>query len=124
MVVARRDGQAPDELRALAQAARRRDGVRAAVVGGSPDGVKVAIAVATGGEPDAAALVKQVGAVVGGGGGGSAEVAVAGGREPARLDDALDEARRALGSDMSAGPAGPVPRCWPSTSAAVASAWP
>jgi alanyl-tRNA synthetase len=97
VVVARRDGHTPDELRSLAQATRRRDGVRAAVVGGSPDGVKVAIAVATGGEPDAGTLVKRIGAVVGGGGGGSAEVAVAGGREPARLDDALDEARRALG---------------------------
>ena len=70
--------------------------------------MKVAIAVATGGEPDAATLVKQVGAVVGGGGGGSAEaVAVAGGREPARLDDALDEAAPGPRPDMSAGPAGP-----------------
>jgi len=96
VVVARLDGRAAEELRTVAQAALRRDGVRAAVVGGSPDGQKVAIAVATGGEPNAGELVKRVAAVVGGGGGGSAEVAVAGGRDPAQLDEALAEARRAL----------------------------
>ena len=94
-MVARRDGRSADELRTLAQALVQR-GVRAAVVGGSPDGVKVAIAAATGGQPDAAALVKRVAALVGGGGGGSAEVAVAGGRDPGRLDEALREAQRAL----------------------------
>jgi alanyl-tRNA synthetase len=96
VVVARRDGIGADELRALAQAARRRDGVRAVVVGGVPEPGKVAIAAVTGGEPDAGALVKQVAAIVGGGGGGSPEVAVAGGRDPGRLDEALAEARRAL----------------------------
>jgi alanyl-tRNA synthetase len=96
VVVARRDGRAAEELRALAQAVRRRDGVRAAVVGGTADGAKVAIAIATGGEPDAGALVKQVGQIVQGGGGGSPDVAVAGGRDASRLDDALAEARRVL----------------------------
>ncbi|HEY5246693.1 MAG TPA: alanine--tRNA ligase [Acidimicrobiales bacterium] len=96
VVVARRDGRAAEELRALAQAVRRRDGVRAAVVGGTADGAKVAIAIATGGEPDAGALVKQVGKIVQGGGGGSPDVAVAGGRDASRLDDALAEARRVL----------------------------
>ena len=43
VVVARRDGRSADELRSLAQAVVHR-GVRAAVVGGSPDGVKVSIA--------------------------------------------------------------------------------
>ena len=70
--------------------------MRAAVVGGSPDGVKVSIAAATGGEPDAAALVKQVAAIVQGGGGGSPEVAVAGGRDPGRVDEALELARQVL----------------------------
>ncbi len=96
IVVGRRDGRAAEELRALAQAVRRRDGVRAAVVGGTADGAKVAIAIATGGEPDAGALVKQVGKIVQGGGGGSPDVAVAGGRDASRLDDALTEARRVL----------------------------
>ncbi len=96
VVVARRDGRSPDELRGLVQAARGQVGVRVAVVGGVPDAGGVAIAAATGGDPDAGALVKRLGAVVGGGGGGSAEVAVAGGRDPARLDEALSAARRAL----------------------------
>ena len=96
VVVARRDGRGPDELRALARAVLSHDGVRSVVIGGSPDGARTAIAVATGGEPDAAAVARQVAAVVGGGGGGSPAVAVAGGREVARLDEALAEARRLL----------------------------
>jgi len=96
VVVARLDDRGAEELRTLAQAVLRRDGVRAAVVGGSPDGEKVAIAVATGGAPHAGELVKRIAAVVGGGGGGSPQVAVAGGRDPGRLDDALADARRAL----------------------------
>ena len=95
VVVARRDGRTPDELRSLAQALVHR-GVRAAVVGGSPDGAKVSIAAVTSGSPDATELVRRVAKVVGGSGGGSAEVAVAGGRDPARLDEALREAQRAL----------------------------
>src|SRR6185437_7595897 len=87
VVVARQDGHAAEELRSLAQAVRRRPGVRAAVLGGSADGAKVAVAVATGGDPDAGALVKQVGKIVQGGGGGSPEVAVAGGRDLSRLDE-------------------------------------
>ena len=96
VVVARLDGRTADELRELAQAVRHRDGVRAVVVGGSPDGIKVAIVAVTPGDPDAGVLVKQVAQLVGGGGGGSPEVAVAGGRDPGRLDDALAEARRVL----------------------------
>ncbi|HUA94070.1 MAG TPA: alanine--tRNA ligase, partial [Acidimicrobiales bacterium] len=53
LVVARRDGLATDELRTLAQAVHRRDGVKAVVLGGSPDGTKVAIVAVTGGDPDA-----------------------------------------------------------------------
>jgi alanyl-tRNA synthetase len=96
VVVARSDGRSADELRAVAQGVHRRDGVRAVVLGGTPDGAKVALAAVTGGVPDAGALLKRVAAVVGGGGGGSPEVAVAGGRDPARIDEALVEARRAL----------------------------
>jgi len=95
IVTARRDGRPADELRGLALAVRRRDGVAAVVLGGQDDG-KVALAVATGGDPDAAAVVRQLGPLVGGGGGGSAEVAVAGGRDPAGIDRALAEGRRLL----------------------------
>ncbi|HEX3842394.1 MAG TPA: alanine--tRNA ligase [Acidimicrobiales bacterium] len=105
VVVARRDGLAPDELRDLAQSARKQADLRAVVLGGSPDGAKAAVAVAvngaTAGAPSdsglhAGNLVKRVAPLLGGGGGGSPEVAVAGGRDPSGIDNALDEARKAL----------------------------
>jgi len=96
VVVARRDNVEPDALRTLAQAVLRHDGVRAVVLGGSPDGAKVAIAAATGGSPDATQLVRTLGAMVGGGGGGSADVALAGGKDPSQIEAALAEAKRLL----------------------------
>ncbi len=65
-----------------------------AVVAGTPDGTKVALAVASGGPVDAGVTVKRLAALVGGGGGGSPELAVAGGRDVSRIDDMLTEARR------------------------------
>jgi alanyl-tRNA synthetase len=98
VVVARRDGLTPDQVRDLAQAVRRAGELRAVVIGGSPDGTKVSIAVATsGGDLDAGDLVRRVAPVVGGGGGGSPEIALAGGRDVARLDEALAAAAEALG---------------------------
>ncbi len=96
VVVARRDNVQADALRTLAQAVARHEGVRAVVLGGSPDGAKVAIAAATGGDPDAVQLVKKLGALVGGGGGGSAELALAGGKDASQIDAALAEAQRLL----------------------------
>jgi alanyl-tRNA synthetase len=96
VVVARRDQVEPDALRTLAQAVLRQDGVRAVVLGGSPDGTKAAIVAATGGTPDATQLVRTLGAMVGGGGGGSAEVALAGGKDPSQIEAALAEAQRLL----------------------------
>jgi alanyl-tRNA synthetase len=100
VVVARRDGLDPDALRDLAQAARTSAGLRAVVVGGSPDAIKASLAVSADGKgPDpvhAGELVKQLADLVDGGGGGSPEMAVAGGRDPAGIDRALDEARRIL----------------------------
>jgi alanyl-tRNA synthetase len=94
-VVARVDDLAPDELRQLAQAIRSH-GSTVVVVAGTPDGKKVALAVASGGEIDAGATVKRLVAIVGGGGGGSPELAVAGGKDPAKIDEMLAEARRTL----------------------------
>ncbi|MGH9098490.1 MAG: DHHA1 domain-containing protein, partial [Acidimicrobiales bacterium] len=105
VVVARRDGLTPDELRDLAQGARTSGGLRAVVLGGSPDGAKAAVAVAVdrspaeaeaGPETHAGNLVKRIGPFLGGGGGGTPEVAVAGGKDPSGIDNALDEARKAL----------------------------
>jgi alanyl-tRNA synthetase len=98
VVVARTDGVDGDALRALAQAVLRHDGVRSVVLGGSPDGTKAALAVAVSPDSssDAVGLVRALGAIVGGGGGGSPEVALAGGKDPSRLEEALAEARRLL----------------------------
>lgn len=96
VVVARRDQVDPDALRTLAQSILRHDGVRAVVLGGSPDGTKVAIVAATGGRPDASQLVRTLGPMVGGGGGGSPEVATAGGKDPSGIEAALAEAHRLL----------------------------
>jgi alanyl-tRNA synthetase len=99
-VVARRDGLTPDQLRDLAQAVRTKGGLRAVVLGGSPDGVKASVAVAVErngsgeGGLHAGDLVKQIAPLLGGGGGGKPDVAVAGGKDPSGIDGALDEARR------------------------------
>ena len=86
----------PDALRSLAQAVLRHDGVHAVALAGSPDGGKVALVVATGGEPNATDVVRALGSLIGGGGGGSAELALAGGRDVSRIEEALAEARRLL----------------------------
>ena len=97
VVVHREDGLAADTLRDLAQAVRGR-GARVVVVAGSPDGAKVALAVASGdAEVHAGQVVKELAAALGGGGGGSAELATAGGSEPGRIDEVLAQARRRLG---------------------------
>jgi alanyl-tRNA synthetase len=96
IVVARRDKVEGKALQSLAQAVLRHEGVRAVVLIGSPDGTKVAIAAATGGEPNAKQMVDTLGKLVGGGGGGSAEVALAGGRDPSQIEPALAEAQRLL----------------------------
>jgi alanyl-tRNA synthetase len=44
-------------------------------------------------------LIADAARLVGGGGGKNPEVAMAGGRDPSRLDEALDLVRRALGLD-------------------------
>jgi len=98
VVVHRQDGFPSEQLRDLAQAVQRH-GARVVVVAGSPDGSKVAVAVASGDQTvDAGSTAKELAQMVGGGGGGSAELAVAGGTGPAKVDDLLAEARRRLGS--------------------------
>ncbi len=98
VVVHRQDGATADQLRDLAQAIVRH-GARVAVVAGSPGGSKVSVAVASGdGSVDAGVAVKELAQLVGGGGGGSAELAVAGGSDPSKIDTLLAEARRRLGA--------------------------
>lgn len=100
VVVARRDGLAPERLRDLAGQVRALDGVRTVVLGGTPDGLKVALvaAVAPGATVAAPDLVAEAARLVGGGGGGkNPQLAMAGGRDPARLDEALAAVRARLG---------------------------
>jgi alanyl-tRNA synthetase len=101
-VVARRDGLAAEALRELALQVRNHPGVRAVVLGGSPEAGKVALVavVAKGEAVTAPSLIGDAARTVGGGGGGkNPELAVAGGRDPARLDEALAGVRKALGID-------------------------
>ncbi len=94
-LVAQVDGYAGDQLRTLAQDLQRRG--RPVVVLAGRDGDKVALVVATDGEKDAVALVKDLARYVQGGGGGSPTLALAGGRDAAGITTALEAARATLG---------------------------
>jgi alanyl-tRNA synthetase len=92
---ARTDGLSPQEMRELADALRGtlRSGV--AVLGRAEEG-KVSLLVAVTqdltGKVRAGDLVKTLGRIIGGGGGGRPDMAEAGGKDPARLDEALGAA--------------------------------
>ncbi len=80
------------------------DGATALVLGAG-DGDKVALVSlvsegAVGRGLSAAALVREAAAVVGGGGGGRDDMAQAGGRDPAKLDEALGAARAAIEREL------------------------
>ena len=99
VVVARVDGLDRDAVRTLALAVRDQPDVRGVVLGAAPEGGGVALvaAVAPDGGLHAGELIADAAKAVGGGGGKGADLAVAGGRDPEALDDALDQARRAAG---------------------------
>jgi alanyl-tRNA synthetase len=100
VVVARVDGTTRDEVRELALAVRQQPGVRAVVIGGEPDGGGVALVAAVTRDSglEARTLIADAARTVGGGGGGkNPELAVAGGRDASRLDEALAQARAAAG---------------------------
>ncbi|HUR23404.1 MAG TPA: alanine--tRNA ligase [Acidimicrobiales bacterium] len=98
-VVARRDGLPQDQMRDLALAVRGEPQVQGVVLIGTPDGQRVALVAAV--EPgtglDAPALVSGPARLLGGGGGGRGDVAVAGGKDPSRIDEALAAVRATLG---------------------------
>ncbi|HZQ27302.1 MAG TPA: DHHA1 domain-containing protein, partial [Acidimicrobiales bacterium] len=98
LVVARRDGLAQDQLKDLAVAVRNEPGIRAVVLVGTPDGERVALvaAVAKDSGLDAPALVRDAAKLVGGGGGGRGDVAVAGGKDVSKIDDAVAAVRALL----------------------------
>jgi alanyl-tRNA synthetase len=98
VVVARVDGTSRDEVRELAMAVRQQPGVRAVVIAGEPQGGGVALVAATTEQSgiEARSLIADAARTVGGGGGGkNPELAVAGGRDASRIDEALEQARAA-----------------------------
>jgi alanyl-tRNA synthetase len=99
VVVARVDGLTRDDLRNLAIAVRDTAGIRAVVLGGEPEGggaALVAGATRDGGF-DAGALIEEGKKSIQGGGKANPELSVAGGRDAAGIDRALDQARAAAG---------------------------
>lgn len=96
VIVARVESASADDLRSLALELISRHGVSGVALGSVID-EKVSLAVATHGEPSAKEVVRNVGSMIGGGGGGSPTIAVAGGKRPEGLDDALKQAATALG---------------------------
>jgi alanyl-tRNA synthetase len=94
-------------MRTLADNLKREIG-SGVVVLGSGDSGKVALLVAVTEDlarrVDARAIIKEVAALVGGGGGGKPTLAEAGGREPERLQEALDSSSGALSRHLAAAP--------------------
>ena len=99
-VIARMDGLNADLLRELGDVFRSRFATGVLVLGSvSEDKPQLLVAVTDDlvrSGLQAGSLIKALAAVVGGGGGGRPTMAVAGGKDSARLSDALDEARRLL----------------------------
>lgn len=108
VVVSRVDGLSSEELRELAAAARARPGMKAVVLVGSPDGERVALvaAVAKGSAVAASDLIAEAARATGGGTGRSQDLAVAGGRDVSRIDEALGIARRRSDELLGAGASG------------------
>jgi alanyl-tRNA synthetase len=85
----------------LANRAQSKFGGDSAIVLGGAEGGKVALVVlvskgAVERGLSASGIVREAAAVVGGGGGGRDDMAQAGGKDPAKLDEALATARRAI----------------------------
>jgi alanyl-tRNA synthetase len=105
IVVAPGHGADQRTLLDLADRVRARLGEAAVVIGGSEDG-RVGIVAAFSGKAierglSAAAVVREAAEVVGGGGGGRDDVAQAGGKDPSRLQEALEVAREAIRRGLS-----------------------
>ncbi|HUF97057.1 MAG TPA: alanine--tRNA ligase [Ilumatobacter sp.] len=91
VVVARVDGFEAGDLRDLAVAVRQQPGIRRVVLMGETPGGGVSLVAAvlpSEGIP-AADLIKDAARAAGGGGGGKGDIATAGGKNPAGLDEAL-----------------------------------
>jgi alanyl-tRNA synthetase len=104
VVVARRDGLVQDQLRDLALAVRDQKGITGVVLGGSPEDGKVALVavVSKAGREaglDAGAILADAAKAVQGGGSKNPDMAMAGGKNVAGIDEALELARKAAGGE-------------------------
>jgi len=99
VVVARVDGVDRNGLRDLAVSVRDQESVHAVVLGAELDGGGVALAAAVTPESphNAGVLIDEAKKTIGGGGKAADDLAVAGGKDVAALDEALDQARAAAG---------------------------
>ncbi len=99
VVVALVEGVDRGQLRDLAIATRDRPGVAAVVLGAAPEGGGAALVAAATPDTDlhAGELIAEAAATIGGGGGRDAKLAIAGGRDPSRLEEALSQVRAAAG---------------------------
>jgi alanyl-tRNA synthetase len=88
----------PGELRDLAIAVRQQPAVHTVVlVGETPSGgVGLVAAVPKDAEQPASVLLKDAANAVGGGGGGKGDIATAGGKDPSRIQEALQLAAGAV----------------------------
>ena len=95
LVVDRLDGINPDELREIAALVRGGTDIEAVVLVGSPDSKRVAIvaSVPKGSSVQASDLIAESAKAVGGGVGRGSDMAVAGGRDPSRIPEAIELAR-------------------------------
>jgi alanyl-tRNA synthetase len=106
VVVAASELPGQKELLEVANRVQSTLGGATALVLGGGDGDKVALVSlvseqAVGRGLSAAKLVREAAAVVGGGGGGRDDMAQAGGRDPAKLDEALAVARAAIERELA-----------------------
>jgi alanyl-tRNA synthetase len=97
VLISRVDGISRDQLKDLAVALRDRDDITVVVLGGEPDGggASLVAAVTADSGYQAGDLIAAGAKAIKGGGGKGADLAQAGGKDPAGLDEALDLARQA-----------------------------
>lgn len=105
ILAARVEAANAEALREMADSLREQIGsgivVLGAVVDGKPSFLAMVTSDLTGRGIHAGNLVKQVAALTGGGGGGRPELALAGGRDASRLDEALELARSVAQQSLS-----------------------
>ncbi|HEX5042840.1 MAG TPA: alanine--tRNA ligase [Candidatus Polarisedimenticolaceae bacterium] len=99
------DGVGKDEARALADTLRRKLGSGVVVLGRAEEGKASILVAVTEDLTDrlpAGDLVRELAAIIGGGGGGRKDMAEAGGKDAAKLDQALRSGREAIARRLKA----------------------